>query len=361
MRRSEEKAEEDRMLRDSARRFLSEKRAWNSERHGSSTDWQHYVEMGWPGMGLPETLEGMNADTDQCMMVMEEAGRVLLPDWIATDVAVIPHLARLHDNDELQRMLSKVPSGNSRNAIVAAENPATPLLCRKTGPQIEISGTSALVPGIASATHWIIVAEDEAGAPTVILTTPFDTTTCTVKAYRLVDGRQAGMVTFVDHALTQSGILATGDEAAAIAHELRDSSIAALIAECIGAIDAGFDLTVEYLKTRKQFGQTLSSLQAVQHLMAEAYCDRENLRSLSMTMIAAMNGAPDQRRRAVSAAKAYLGRNGLRAISRCIQVSGGIALTEEYFLGHVYKRLQTAASLFGNTETHISLLARASS
>ena len=356
MRRSEEKMEEDRLLRDSARRFFEEQRAWSPTGKDKADIQTAYHDMGWPGMGLPEELGGMGADLSQCLMAVEEGGRVLLPDGLIDDVALTAGLAPLSGKGGMGDLLRQVPSGTVRFALAAGDRRQPPIHLVKNGAEATITGRSGLVPDALRATHLLVCAEDTEGEAQLAVIAVDATHGAHREAYRLMDGRAAGILSCDNAVVRTANVLASGEEARQRIAELADLYTAGLVADCIGALDAGFSATIDHLKTRKQFGQPLSAFQAVQHLMADAYCDRENLRSLAIAMTAAFDGPAGERRKAVSAAKAYLGRNGLAAASRCIQVCGGIAMTEAYFVGHVYKRLQTAAALFGNAEDHLATL-----
>lgn len=356
MRRSEEKTEEDRLLRDSARRFFEEQRAWSPNAADHTGIRIAYRDMGWPGMGLPEDLGGIGADLSQCLMTVEEGGHVLLPDWLVNDVVLTAGLAPLAGKAGMADLLPQLPAGTVRLALVTGDRRHQPIRLAKNGAETILTGHSALVPDAQGATHFLACAEDRDGAAHLAVISAAVTDGIHREDYRLMDGRAAGVLSFDGAVIDAANLLANGEEARERIAELTDLCTAGLVVDGIGALDAGFSATVDHLKTRKQFGQSLSSFQAVQHLMADAYCDRENLRSLAIAMTAAFDGPADERRRAVSAAKAYLGRNGLAAASRCIQVCGGIAMTEEYFVGHVYKRLQTTAALFGNAEDHLATL-----
>lgn len=356
MRRSEEKTEEDRLLRDSARRFFEEQRAWSPNAAGHADIGTAYLDMGWPGMGLSEDLGGMGADLSQCLMTVEEGGQVLLSDWLVNDVVLTAGLVPLAGKAGMTDLLRQVPEGTVRLTLVTGDRRHQPIRLAMNGADMVLTGRSGLVPNAQGVTHFLVCAEDAEGAAQLAVIPAEASNGIHREDYRLMDGRVAGVLSFDRAALPPANLLASGEQAGRHIAELTDLCIAGLVVDCLGALDAGFSATVDHLKTRKQFSQPLSSFQAVQHLMADAYCDRENLRSLAIAMTAAFDGPADERRRAVSAAKAYLGRNGLAAASRCIQVCGGIAMTEEYFVGHVYKRLQTAAALFGNAEEHLVTL-----
>jgi alkylation response protein AidB-like acyl-CoA dehydrogenase len=132
-----------------------------------------------------------------------------------------------------------------------------------------------------------------------------------------------------------------------------DLAAAAQVADSVGAFESAFELTLDYLKQRTQFGQTLSRLQAVQHLMADVFCDLQQSISLVQRLGIELDRDTEKAAPIVAAAKSFIGRRMLRGVGRLIQVSGGIAMTEEYKLGHFYRRLQVASTVYGNAEAQL--------
>lgn len=358
MRRSPDQRDDDRLLREGARRFLEETCAWTPRPPDEAAEdaaRREMARLGWFGLGLPEALGGAGADALQALAIIEEAGRVLLRRSLAADVLVAPRLMRDEDG-ALASLAAGLAAGAVRFALVP-EDPGIGIGATRTGSGLRLGGRSALAFDAGRATHWLV----EAGgrSPNGAMLLCVEAQSPAVETRRLIDGRAGAVLTFDGLDLPAEAVLATGHEAIARMADIRDCAVAALVADAYGALAAGLDLTVGYLNQRRQFGQTLGSFQAVQHLMADAFCDLETLRSLLLWTAAALDGEPAERRRAARAAKVTLGREGLAAASRLIQASGGIAMTEDYRVGHVYKRLQVAAGLHGGTEAQIRELATA--
>lgn len=350
MRRTPDQLDDDRMLRDSARGFLEDRCAWTAVRPAQSALAKTrgaIAELGWFAMGLREEHGGLGADALQSLAVIEEAGRVLLPISLAADVLIAPRLMRR--SQALAALAPRLASGDIRFAHV----PDTPRDGGLTWSGGRLGGRSALSLGAASATHWLV----EAGArsPNGAALLLVEAGGAALDTQRLFDGREGSTLTFSGEATATP--LATGHEALDLIREVEDCAVAAAVADAYGAVASGMTLAVEYLNQRKQFGQTLGSFQAVQHQMADAFCDLETLRSLMLWLGSAIDGEPAERARAAAAAKIALGREGLAAASRMIQVCGGIAMTEDYRIGLIYKRLQVSAALHGGTEHHIKRLA----
>jgi alkylation response protein AidB-like acyl-CoA dehydrogenase len=151
-----------------------------------------------------------------------------------------------------------------------------------------------------------------------------------------------------------------GDPAAGlgVAERVVDAAIAALCAEAVGVMTSMHELTLDYLKTRKQFGRPIGEFQALQHRAVDMYVSLEQARSMAM-FAAMMAGEADaeERRRAVSAAKVQIGRSGRHVGQEAIQLHGGIGMTMEYAAGHYFKRMTMIDRSFGDAETHVSRLA----
>ena len=136
-----------------------------------------------------------------------------------------------------------------------------------------------------------------------------------------------------------------------------DEAIAALCAEAVGAMQSMQDLTLEYLKTRKQFGRPIGSFQVLQHRSVDMLVAVEQARSMAMfAAVMAAEENPIERRKAISAAKVQIGRSGRHVGQEAIQLHGGIGMTNEYAVGHYFKRVTMIDQLYGDADTHLSYL-----
>lgn len=340
MRRTEAQRDDDRMMQESARAFLSAEHGWRVDR--AAPDWQGFVAQGWPGLALSVEAGGIGADAFQVLEVLREAGRVLMPETLAPDLLIAPLLAE--EIPALAALMPDLSGGHRRFAFV-------------TGAQVSGGGVNlpaTLVPGVDVATDLLVGVSGAGGA--WLLHLPADS--ARRETLTLIDGRGAARVS-LDGAPTEGAVLAGDNAAAALIAKAQALQVAAQVSEALGAFEAGFEMTVDHLSTRRQFGQSLSSFQAVQHKMAEVYAVLEGLRSLHLRMVAGLGAEAATRDEAVAAARLYLDRRALPAVGQMIQVSGGIALTEEYMLGHVYRRLQTDAALYGGTAAALDHMAQA--
>ncbi|MBL0406012.1 acyl-CoA dehydrogenase family protein [Microvirga aerilata] len=352
MRRSEQTRAEDTLLRDTSRRFLEDTYAWDegrSRRADRADHWRFAAELGWFALGLPERLGGLEGDGNQLLSILEEAGRVLHDAPLLANVLLAPKALSAMNEAVAIPLAEKLAAGEIRFAYVPD---GSVHLSRST---MRLEGRSGVALGAAEATHWLVAVGSRSVDGASLLLLPANDAVRRTD-FRLIDGRSASTLHFEDLAIPDDAALARGETAFRLLEDLNDRAVIGGCAEAFGALEGGLGLTVDYLKQRTQFGAPLSSFQAVQHKMAESFCEIEQMRSLLLWGAVALDASPDERAQAASALKVFLGREGLTAASRCIQVSGGIGLTEDYRIGHVYKRLQTVAALFGSTEAHIARL-----
>ncbi len=177
------------------------------------------------------------------------------------------------------------------------------------------------------------------------------------RAYPTQDGRRAAEIAFVD---APAEVVGDPGGTAPIVARVADEAIAALCAEAVGVMGAMHALTVDYLKTRKQFGRAIGEFQALQHRAVDMYVSLEQARSMALfaTMMAAEDDAAE-RARAMSAAKVQIGRSGRHVGQEAVQLHGGIGMTMEYAVGHYFKRMTMIEKTFGDTDTHLARLAAA--
>lgn len=314
MRRNSDAAEEDRLIRDSARRWLEKSFPWPSPQPERLTA---IAEDGWFAMGLPPELEGNGADRSQCMIVLEEAGRVQLLEDLIPALLLLPAIAERMPAETL----AALTTGAARLGFAPCAQAEAPF--------------SAIAAGLAMADFVLLSTPDRVAlAPGAELS---------LEVARLMDGRGAGRVANPSQLPPGATLLASGEEAKALHARLGDLAAFGAAADALGAFEAGFAVVIDHLKTRHQFRQPLAAFQAVQQHMANAFAAQESFRSL----VIAAGLAETAEDRATLRRHLALGlRNRLLpAAGLCIQVSGGMGMTEDFIAGHLYRRLQTAAAL----------------
>jgi alkylation response protein AidB-like acyl-CoA dehydrogenase len=174
-----------------------------------------------------------------------------------------------------------------------------------------------------------------------------------LETYSLIDGTRAADLALTEVVLGPDAMLATPACAAELLDEALDRAALAQVAEALGCMEAVLALTSEYLKTRHQFGQAIGKFQALQHRMSEMFVEVQETRSILYRGIAHLEGDAAARRQAVSAAKVMLGSAGRFVGGQGIQLHGGIGVTDEYQVGHYYKRLLALEKLYGDSDWHL--------
>ncbi|HYA06693.1 MAG TPA: acyl-CoA dehydrogenase family protein, partial [Xanthobacteraceae bacterium] len=178
------------------------------------------------------------------------------------------------------------------------------------------------------------------------------------RGYPTVDGLRAAEVSLSNVRVDGAAVIGEPGAAFSLIERVADRAMAALCAEAVGAMAAMQETTVDYMKTRKQFGVTIGSFQALQHRAAEMLIAVEQARS--MALLATMMAAEDdvgERRPAISAAKVQIGRSGRIVGHGAIQIHGGIGMTMEAKVGHYFKRVTMIDTLFGDADHHLGIIA----
>ena len=307
--------------------------AFRSGSHEPDGAWAQFAEMGWTALTLPEAQGGFGAGATQAFELLRRAGRDARPEPLGLHLLLAPHVVQA-----LPALADALIGGESRLAM--ADCPQRGAALRWDGATL--SGTVPVVEGLAHATHLLVPLAANTRAP--LLLVDLDSPSIGRTPARLVDGRSTARLTF-----ERVPAQLAGDAALAL-----DLAAAAQVADCSGVFETAFQMTLAYLKQRVQFGKPLSAQQAIQHRMAEAFCDLQQQLALAQRLAAEIDAAPAGPWATLPVAKSFVGRRALRGVGALIQLSGGIAVTEEYQLTHLYRRLHVAAQLYGAAEAQLA-------
>jgi hypothetical protein len=228
---------------------------------------------------------------------------------------------------------------------------------RRSGNAWTLNGAKAVVQQGEHAHVFLASArtngDDDGEAGITLFLVPRDTAGVSVRGYRKIDGGRAAEVTFDNVTLSDDAVLGSVDQGFPTLEYAVSCGVLALCAEAVGAMDIAKDYTLEYLRTRKQFGVPIGSFQALQHRMADMLLEIEQARSAVINAAAALDGERKTRERAVSAAKYSIGRIGTLVAEECIQLHGGIGMTWELPLAHYAKRLVMIDHQLGDEDHHL--------
>ncbi len=370
--------EEQRLLRDSVDRMIADaygdfekRRAYMAEPHGfSAALWARYAELGLLGLPFAEADGGYGGGPVETMLTMEAIGRGLaLEPYLAT-VVLGGGLLRLGGSAaQRQHIVPRIADGSLRLAFAHSERQARYELAdvatgaRGEGDGFVLNGAKSLVLHGDSADVLVVSArlsgERRARDGIGLFLVDADAPGVARRGYATQDGQRAAEVTLTDVRVTAGSAIGVPGAAFGLIERAVDSALAAVSAEAVGAMQALHEMTVEYLKTRKQFGVPIGSFQALQHRAADMLVALEQARSMAM-YAAMMAEAPDaaERHTAIAAAKVQVNESARQIGQAAIQLHGGIAMTQDYKAGHYFKRLTMIESLFGDTEHHLRTVAQ---
>jgi alkylation response protein AidB-like acyl-CoA dehydrogenase len=358
--------DEQQMLRESASRFVREqygfeaRRKWSAEAGWSAQRWGQYAEMGWLSLSIPESLGGLGCSFVETALVVEELGRGMCLEPFVGTAVLAARLIERGDGPGFAAGREQLLGGIADGSVIAL------LAHSEAGSRYELDGVECraragskgwllggvkmMVPGAPCATHFIASARIE-GQGIALFLVPRDAVV--LETYSLIDGTRAADIALTEVVLGPDAMLATPACAGPLLEEALDRAALAQVAEALGCMEAVLALTSEYLKTRHQFGQPIGKFQALQHRMSEMFVEVQETRSILYRGIANLDGDPARRRQAVSAAKVMLGSAGRFVGGQGIQLHGGIGVTDEYQVGHYYKRLLALEKLYGDSDWHL--------
>lgn len=365
--------DEQSLLRDSIAR-------WAADRYGSldkveasrrrplgfdETAWSQLAELGLLGLPFAEEDGGFGGGPVETMIASEALGRHLAPEpYFATVVLGGGALRLAGHAAQRAALIPGIVEGRHRLAFAHGERQArydrfdVATTARREGEGYRLDGTKTVVLAGDSA-HTLVVSartsggrRDEAGISLFLV--PADAPGVTVTPYPTQDGGRAADVELSGVVLPADALLGQPDAGLPVIERVLDEGIAALSAEAIGVMEALHALTVDYLKTRKQFGTSIGAFQALQHRAVDMLVSLEQARSMALyaTMMAASEDAAE-RAPAVSAAKVQINRSARFVGQEAVQLHGGIGMTLEYVGAHLFRRLTTIEYMLGDTPYHL--------
>lgn len=354
---------EQEALADSVARFAARDYTFEARKNliaaGTGLDpahWQTFAELGWLGAGLAEDAGGYGGGPVENMIIMESFGRALvLEPFLPVALVAAQTLAALPPSTLRAMLIAEVVAGEAVTVVAHGE-----LAARGAPDHVEtlcengrITGTKSMVIGGHAADRLIVSARGSGGTG-LYLVDP-SATGIFARRYRLLDNQHAVDLMFDDAPVLET-LARPGEGEAAIAAGLAHG-LTGICAEAVGAMDAAIRMTRDYITTRRQFGTTLSTFQALQHRMADMLVEMELSRSILYQGIAALDQPGEDRTRALAAMKAIVSSAAMFVGRNAVQLHGGIGMTEEYAIGHYYRRLFVISGQFGGESLHLKTLA----
>jgi alkylation response protein AidB-like acyl-CoA dehydrogenase len=366
-------SEEQLALQDTLQRFISrdydfdKRRTFSASPAGFSAGaWSQYAELGLLSLPFPEEFGGLSGTAVDTMLVMEQFGKGLLLEPYLSTVVTCGGLIRDAGSDSLkQRLLPQIGAGTVKLSLAGYEAAGrydlnyVACTAQESGGSWRLSGRKTVVLDGGSADHFLVSARsggkvsDRYGISVFLV--PKDAKGLTVAAYPTQSGARAADLSLENVTVGADALIGAPGRALPIIERAVDRAIAALCAEAVGIINALNQATLNYLKTRKQFGVAIGTFQALKHKMADMLIAAEQAQS--MAIIAAVHADSEDaadRHRAISAAKAYIGQAGRLVGQHAVQMHGGMGVVDELIVSHYFKRLTMIDLSLGDADYHLA-------
>ncbi|WP_095011466.1 acyl-CoA dehydrogenase family protein [Tsuneonella mangrovi] len=367
------------MLADTAAQFMGEEGAIAKQlRHWRDKGckdgfghalWKQMAEMGFTGILVPEADGGMGMGNVEAGIVLEEIGRNLTPSPFLTSSVMAATALGLGSDDLKGRYLPGLLAGDSVFAVAIDEGPKhnpDRIACKaeKSGNGFKLTGKKDFVVQGASA-DMIVVAARTAGSDddaegVTLFAVPKDAAGVGHNSVRLVDSSMASHVTFDAVELDGDAVIGEVDGGRDVLNRVLDAGRVGAAAEGVGVARGSMDMTIDYLKQRKQFGRLIGEFQALQHRAAHLYSEVEIARAVVIKAQQLLDAGAENASLMASVAKAKVGKAAGLAVKEGVQMHGGIGMTDEYDIGLYMKRDRALAEFMGDVYYHAGRVAEMS-
>jgi alkylation response protein AidB-like acyl-CoA dehydrogenase len=363
--------EEQRMLRDAARDFLTKRAPISHLRHlrdsenefGFSRElWGEMVEMGWAAILVPEQYGGLGYGYTGLGLVLEESGRTLTPSpLLGTALTGTAALLLAGSPEQCAELLPELALGERILALACDElsnHVPEPVETRaeRRGDGYILNGCKTAVLDGAAADTFIVSASG--GAGTSLFLVPANAPGVTVEPYPSLDISVAATVTLSGVEVPTAALLGEFGKAQELLDRVLDVARIGTSAELLGIAQEAFERTMNYLKERKQFGVPIGSFQALQHRAAQLHAEIELSKSVVLKALQQLDAATEDVAEMASLAKAKVSTTAHKAATEAIQMHGGIGMTDEFDIGFFLKRCRILETLYGDRNFHLDRYAR---
>jgi len=365
-------SDEQSLLKDSVERFIKNDYAFDarqkltkSEQGFSPKNWRTYAELGWLGVPFTEADGGFGGGPIETMLIMEQFGRGLVVEPFLPTVVLVGGMLRLAGRSaQKEKYLARIIDGSLQGAFAFAEPQGRFNLADlmttgvKSGDGYVLNGHKAVVINGPSAELLVVSARTAGqqrgrGGITLFLVDA-KAPGVTRRDYPTVDALRASEVRLDNVMVDKSAVLGRVGRAIDVIEQAVDEATLAIGAEAVGCMEVLYKATVEYCKTRQQFGQPIGKFQVLQHRMVDMFMEYEQSKSLMfMAAMRLAEGYGPQAQKAVSAFKVQVGKSGRFVGQSAVQLHGGMGMTEELSIGHYFKRLTMIDTMFGNVDHHL--------
>ena len=367
---------EQKLIKDGVEKFVRNEYDFETRNKIIATEdgfdralWKQFAELGWLGISFSEENGGFGGGAIDTNIIMEAFGSgMVVEPYLATVVLGGNALALGGTPSQKEEVLGSVIAGETLLAVAYAEAQSRFQLsdvattAAKTGEQYSLNGEKVVVYGGAWADKVIVSARtsgdqmSEAGITLFLVDAK--ASGVSVTSYQSMDGARMANIAMKNVTVGADAIVGQLDQGYALLDQVVDSGISALCAEAIGEMNALFQKTLAFVKEREQFGVAIGSFQTIQHRLVDMFMAVESSRSMAiMNALKLSSTDVTERKKAVSAAKVYIGQNARHCAQEAVQLHGGIGVTEELDIGHYFRRLTLFCGAFGSTDHHLKRFA----
>jgi alkylation response protein AidB-like acyl-CoA dehydrogenase len=365
-------SDEQEMLRNGLDKFLATRYDLDRSRSAAKTGpgwqpdmWRAFADdLGILGAALPERVGGSGGGPVEVMVIAESLGHALVIEPYVDTAVVAAGLLLRAGGQAATQVVERIATGHAVVGLAAAEEQSgdrwldVATTAHRDGTGWTLSGAKMMVLGAPIATHLVITARTEDGVSLFLVDVTAVERGLEMHAFRTVDDRRAADLVLDDLRLPDDALIGQeGQSWPSLAHA-RDEGAAAVCAEAVGAMRRVVADTVDYAKQRHQFGQPIGSFQALQHRMVDMHMELEQSAAAVYLATLSLGADPATRARAVSAAKATIGRAARFVGQNSVQLHGGMGMTEELAIGHYFKRLTAVQYEYGTTDHHVTRYAQ---
>ncbi|WP_438952551.1 acyl-CoA dehydrogenase family protein [Porticoccus sp.] len=361
-------SEEQTMIQNSVARFVQDYYAFEQRNatvaleHGFSADhWQQFAELGWLSIPFAEEYGGFGGGPVDTMVIMQEFGRGLVSEPFLPTVLLFGGLLQAGASHEVKNeLIPQIIAGELQGAFAFVERQSRYSMsdvktrARQDGVNWVLNGEKTVVLNGGAAQKLVVLARTSGEQPgengLSLFLIDAATEGVTTTAYRMTDGREVANIALEN--VTAEVVIGGLGEGYGLMSPVVDQAILAVAADALGAMESLNAQTLEYLKTRKQFGTHIGSFQALQHRMVDMFAACENTKSLLYRAVCALDAGDQDVRRSLLALKCMVGKAGRKIGGEGIQMHGGMGMTEELSVGSYVKRLMIANILFGDADHH---------
>ncbi len=321
--------------------------------------WKQMADLGWLGVLVPEQYGGMSLKLGDMAIVAQGLARALVPEPLTAAAVLAARVLTDSNNETLKKKLLEGLASGAILPAVAWQEQAGTLDAGKINMQatpfeggFRVNGSKRFVIGASSADGYIVSANSAQGMQ--LLWVPRDAAGATIKFDTLADGRLSGTLNLADVTIAKEHVINTGTAAVASLARAIDHAAVIASAELCGIMGRSLEMTLDYLKTRVQFGKPIGSFQALQHRAVDLYIQQELSGAVLGDVLNVLDGEPDAKTRsaAASRAKARCTDAALLITRQAIQMHGAIGFTEDCDVGLYVKRAMTLAAWLGNGIAH---------